>query len=48
MARARDRHIELMIDTSVSTHMPNSRDTLEHGTVRACDVDVMDDKTRSH
>jgi hypothetical protein len=28
--------------------MTNSRETLEHGTVRACGVDVIDEKTRSH
>jgi transposase InsO family protein len=33
--------LKLMIDTGASTHMTNSRDTLMHGTVVACDVQVM-------
>jgi hypothetical protein len=33
--------LRLMIDTGASTHMTNSRDALIHGTVVACDVQVV-------
>jgi hypothetical protein len=36
-----DDALRLMIDTGASTHMTNSRDTLIHGTVVACDVQVV-------
>ena len=36
-----DDALKLMIDTGASTHMTNSRSTLIHNTVVACDVQVV-------